>query len=260
MAISTYSELQTAVQNWLDDSDGNALAAARVQEFIALAEADFNRRIRCRENLTSATGTTVAATETISLPARFGGVQTFLIADNGYYRPLALMNKSAATEAYYGYGSGVPTHFVVESSTIRLYPTPDGAYAYRLSYWQRVLALSDAFPTNWLLTAHPDVYLFGSLVHAEGFLVDDARLQAWRLQYELALEQVTQGGVDFGGRSLLQPAGERFCRNSQGAQVGAGARGAGEIAFGFLDQLTGGFDAGGAPSSADPAGHTAQED
>lgn len=195
MAISTYSELQTAVQHWLDDTAGNSLAAARVQEFIALAEADFNRRIRCRENLVSATGVTVASTATISLPARFGGAQSLVVTEGGYPTTLAMMDETAAVDAYYGYGSGVPRHFVVESSTIRLYPTPDAVYSYTLRYWQRVAALSDAAPTNWLLTAHPDVYLYGALVQAEAYNANDARLPLWKQAYELALEQIAQQSI-----------------------------------------------------------------
>ena len=44
MAISNYSELQTAVANWLDRDD----LTARIPEFIALAEARFNRVLRLR--------------------------------------------------------------------------------------------------------------------------------------------------------------------------------------------------------------------
>jgi hypothetical protein len=207
MAISTYSELQTAVQNWLDNT--NTLPAARVQEFIALAEADFNRRIRCRENLAGAAGTTVAGTATLDLPARFGGVQSLAMAEGGYYAPLALMDETAALEAYYAYGNGAPRAFVVEASTIRLYPTPDGEYAYSLKYWERVAALSDSATTNWLLSAHPDVYLFGSLVHAEGFNVDDGRLQVWKTQYELALQQVAEQSIADGmtGRTFMYVQG-----------------------------------------------------
>src|SRR5690349_6229149 len=50
MAISTYSELQSATLNWLDRSDSSF--TARVPEFITLAEATINRRLRVRQQLT----------------------------------------------------------------------------------------------------------------------------------------------------------------------------------------------------------------
>ena len=50
MAINTYATLQTAVISWLDRSDmktGGELEG-KVPEFIALAEALFNRALRIR--------------------------------------------------------------------------------------------------------------------------------------------------------------------------------------------------------------------
>ena len=57
MAISTYSELQTAAANWLDRSD----LSDRIPEFIALAEARFNRILRIRDMETVSTAISTAA-------------------------------------------------------------------------------------------------------------------------------------------------------------------------------------------------------
>jgi hypothetical protein len=48
MAISTYAELQTAAANWL----GRADLTSRIPEFVALAEAKFNRTLRIRDMIT----------------------------------------------------------------------------------------------------------------------------------------------------------------------------------------------------------------
>ena len=65
MAISTKSELHTAVANWLNRSD----LTSRIPEFISLAEASFNRNLRTREQLTRST--TTATAQYIGLPADF---------------------------------------------------------------------------------------------------------------------------------------------------------------------------------------------
>ena len=44
MAISNYTELKTAVANWLDRDD----LTDRIPEFIALAESRFNRLLRSK--------------------------------------------------------------------------------------------------------------------------------------------------------------------------------------------------------------------
>lgn len=201
MAIGTYSELQTAVQNWLDNT--NTLPAERAQEFIRLAEADFQRRLRVRENLAVATGTLVAGTSTLAVPADFAGLRTISVTSNGYPVSLTQLAPDVALAAYAGYTIGSPQHFVFEGSNLRFYPTPDSAYPYALTYWQRVPSLSDAAPTNWVLTRHPDLYLFGSLVQAEAYLVNDPRIVLWKTGYEEALEQIIQASAIEGmGRGL----------------------------------------------------------
>jgi hypothetical protein len=65
MAITTYSELQAAVGNWLDHS----LFAARIPEFIALFEAAANRRLRVREQ--EAATALMPSAGTAALPADY---------------------------------------------------------------------------------------------------------------------------------------------------------------------------------------------
>ena len=52
--------------------------------------------------------------------------------------------------------------------------------ALEFDYFPKMPALSECATTNWLLTAHPDLYLFGSLVEAEMFGVNDERAPLWK--------------------------------------------------------------------------------
>src|SRR5215471_14212866 len=67
MAITTYSELQTAVANWLHRAD----LAVRIPEFIALAEARLNRDLRLRTMESSESVSTAIGSRTVPLPAGF---------------------------------------------------------------------------------------------------------------------------------------------------------------------------------------------
>lgn len=44
---------------------------------------------------------------------------------------------------------------------------------------------------NWLLTAHPDIYLYGTLVEAAPFLKDDARVPVWEARLQDAIESLS---------------------------------------------------------------------
>jgi len=43
--------------------------------------------------------------------------------------------------------------------------------------------LSDESPSNWLLERAPDVYVYGSLLAAAGYLHDDSRVGLWQAAY-----------------------------------------------------------------------------
>ena len=175
MAISNYSELQTAVANWLDRDD----LAARIPEFIALCEARFNRslRIRAMETLDISVDT-VGGTNTVALPTGYVQMRdisliTSPITQLQYLTP-EIMNRLNA-----GSFTGKPETYTIIANNILFGPTPDSAYDISMLYYKTFDALTDAAPTNWVITNAPDVYLYGTLLEAEPFLMNDQRVQLW---------------------------------------------------------------------------------
>jgi len=67
MAISNYTELQTAVANWLDRDD----LSDQLPDFISLNEALFNRVLRIRPMETIVTNATVSGTKAYDLPTGY---------------------------------------------------------------------------------------------------------------------------------------------------------------------------------------------
>ena len=175
MAISNYSELQTAVANWLDRDD----LAARIPEFIVLCEARFNRslRIRAMETLDISVDT-VGGTSTVALPTGYVQMRdisliTSPITQLQYLTP-EIMNRLNA-----GSLTGKPETYTIIANSILFGPTPDSAYDISMLYYKTFDALTDAAPTNWVITNAPDVYLYGTLLEAEPFLMNDQRVQLW---------------------------------------------------------------------------------
>jgi hypothetical protein len=54
-----------------------------------------------------------------------------------------------------------------------------------------ITPLSDASTTNWLLTAHPDIYLYATLLEATPFLIEDARVPLWETELQKRLEELS---------------------------------------------------------------------
>lgn len=179
MALATYSDLRSAVADWLARTD----LTDRIVDFITLAEARINRELRCREMVTEASGTTDV--QDITIPSDF--VETVkLVLDTATDEPLEYRPVEDSELRVAGSTSGQPLMFSVLGQSIRLYPSPDGEYTYTLHYYAKVTSLSDDHPTNWLLTKAPDLYLFGALVEASPFLLDDARVGLWESKFQAA--------------------------------------------------------------------------
>jgi hypothetical protein len=194
MAISTYAELRAEVAEWLQRSD----LSARIPVFVEMATARFNRELRAPEMETLVT--TAADAEYTDLPVDF--LQIRSIETNGdrmeYIAPEEFQAYVAKTST-----PAVPVYTIADMS-LRIYPAPTvaGTLTLKVLYYARIPELVNAGDANWLLGAHPDVYLFGSLVEAAGFLHDDTRMAVWdsRLQQAMTLinrrgRQMSQGAA-----------------------------------------------------------------
>jgi len=173
MALQTYAQLQEGVRKWLWDRED---LSARIPEFIALAESDFNDELSVGDMETTAT--VVLTNGSGPLPA------DYLI----WRRVVDLSNPNCALEwadpnwADDRYlpqsGAAAPSRFfTIIGSTIKTYPPSQSTL--NLTYYQKIPPLTPTNPTNWLLTRKPGIYLYGALMHAAPFLDDDERTQTW---------------------------------------------------------------------------------
>ena len=85
---------------------------------------------------------------------------------------------------------GTPTNYSLNSSQFEVFPTPDTDYSAILMYYAKIPTLSDSVTTNWLLTYHPDIYLYGALLHSAPYLKEDERASTWAALYSAAVARV----------------------------------------------------------------------
>jgi hypothetical protein len=85
-------------------------------------------------------------------------------------------------------GGGVPRWYTVASGAIVLLPAPASDYAYTLRYAQQMAPLSDANPSNWILTKAPDVYLYRVCIQIGIHTHDDALIQRHTQFYQDAIQ------------------------------------------------------------------------
>ena len=80
--------------------------------------------------------------------------------------------------------------FTIIADNVRLGPNPDAVYTTSMLYYKTFTALSDAATTNDMLTNNPDVYLYGTLLEAEPFIMNDERVPLWLAAFEKAVSDI----------------------------------------------------------------------
>jgi len=200
--ITTYSELQSSVASWLHRTDLTAL----IPDFITLAEARLqgdvvSRSMEVRTTLTCSPGSDVTA-RYVALPADMLEMKRLtLMTDPAVVLEYKSPDQLVADNSYL-LSSAIPTCFAVVAGNIELSPPPDSAYDLELVYYQKIPALSVSNTTNWLLTANPNAYLFGSLLASIPYTQDESRQALWNQKYQEAIE--TTNSIDWYSGSTMR--------------------------------------------------------
>jgi hypothetical protein len=202
MALTTYTELKASIADWLNRTD----LTAQIADFISLAESQIERQLRTRQMLTRTTLTIDAQFE--STPSDFLEVRTLKLTGTNPITPLTFMTMDSLDEqSTIDIGTGKPKYFTVVGTEFRFVPTPDASYASEIVYFAKLNKLSTSVATNFLLTSSPDIYLYGSLLQAAPYLLDDARISVWSALYERALSDLQLAddrGATSGGKLLTR--------------------------------------------------------
>lgn len=171
MAISTYGQLKTAVASWLHRTDLTTV----IPDFVALAESAIRRDVRCQAMEQQATGALSAAT--LALPTRFAEARRVVLGDYllEYVTPQVFWPIAESTTYNY---TIIGDDFHFQQST----------GSYEIEYYQWFAAFADDGDTNWLLTNHPEIYLFGTLAEAAIYIRADPSMYAAR--YGAAVQQI----------------------------------------------------------------------
>ena len=183
MALGNYTELQASVADFLNRSDLTSV----IPDFITLAEAELNRTLRVREM--SVRTQAPIDSQYVKLPDDFLGMRNIdLLTDPVTpmtYKNLQNLDVHRASDA-----TGKPIYYSIMQNNIEFSPVPDGDYTIEIVYYQKVPPLS-VNSTNWLLTDHPDAYLYGTLMHSAPYLQADERIGVWAGKYQQVIQQIT---------------------------------------------------------------------
>jgi len=191
MAIANYTDLKTSIGNWLNRSD----LSAYIPDFITLAEAEINRRLRIAAMEKRSRSDTASGDTYVALPSGFleASRVTIIGAPN---RDLDYKPPSELHKMYESNVGGKPKVYTIEGTELRLAPKTDAIYTVEIRFYEKFAALSDSNLTNWLTDNAPDLLLYSSLSQSELFLKNDPRVATWKSLAEKIFSDIVKEDRD----------------------------------------------------------------
>lgn len=198
MSVSNYSELQTAVANWLHRSDLGTV----IPDLILFGEKRIFREIRVRDMETALNST--IASGVIAVPSDYLDLKFAYVDGN----PTQQLQRATASQVYNEYplrtSTAKPRLIAREGSNFIFGPYPDSAYTIKGIYYAEPTSIQST--SNAVFVANPDLYLFASLVEAAKYINDQQRLALWEEQYQQAKMLVQKQETEYGSGGGLTVA------------------------------------------------------
>jgi hypothetical protein len=187
MTIANYTDLIGKPGAWLRRSDLNSVAP----DFVTLAEAEMNRQLATANQLVSMAYAITG--EFVAKPTGMRQLRTIRLT-SGTGREVRKITPEEMTErkAVPTPLMGEPREYTAIGLQLEFYPVPNTAYQAVVEMQTGFEPLSADNPTNWILTDHPDAYLWGVLAAACAYLKQDERAQGFEAKFEQVLADVNR--------------------------------------------------------------------
>lgn len=191
MAVTNYTELQAYLADFLNRDD----LTAQIPTFIQLAEKEIARRLRKTVTVASLD----LSSQTVMLPGDCAELRSIRLDTDSFRHALEIGTPEWLSE-FLTTSSGVPYRAAVLNQTLYLDRPPSETFPAEIVYFQTLTPLSGAQPTSTLLTDAPDLYIYGALREAAGFLEWDERYERWADRFERALvdEETRRQNAEYG--------------------------------------------------------------
>lgn len=172
LVFDSYSGLMSTIQDWLDRADLTGV----VPQMIALCEARMRRRLDPYfDQLTATVAVTLGSGP---LPADYS--KAIRVSYDGqtlpHYGDTAVENVPPGA---------FPLAFSIEGNALRLWPAV--TVTATVLYQPTLSALTASNSSNTMLQRHPDLYFYGAMLFAEGYVANDQRAGTFKALWDEAL-------------------------------------------------------------------------
>lgn len=200
----TFTSLKEDVQNYLErgaSSTTDPMVYDQIPRLIALAETRIAVELKVLGFKRVVTGTLTAGVAAYDKPDRWRETLSINIGTGAtnetrkqlfaraYEYLVAYWPDRTDTDEPEFYADYDYDHWLIV-------PTPDAAYPWEISYYEKPQQLDATNETNWLTDIAPNLLLYATLLEAAPFLKNDARLQVWQQLYDRSMAAISGEDVD----------------------------------------------------------------
>jgi hypothetical protein len=207
MPITNYGELKSAVAKWINRDDLENI----IPDFIALAERRIFREIRTPANERTIIFIASEDTNSISIPGDYIEMKLFLFGipldeNNNPISPVIGRSMSQRPSHEFNITGKQDYIFTRDSSKFYFNPTLKADQAVKIIYYADFSGMNEDEDTNSILRIAPDLFLYGSLLEAELYLMNDKRVSLWDQKYNQSLLEIKRYNqkIDYKGSPVVQ--------------------------------------------------------
>jgi hypothetical protein len=191
----TFDSLVTDIQTYAERSDEPFIT--QIPRLIMLAENRIASEVRGLGYIKFVNGTLSINSSTIDKPVRHRETISLSIVDGS--------NRVTLTKRYYEYCrsfwpntslTDVPRYYSdYDYEHLFIVPTPNAAFQFELSYYERPEPLSTTNQTNWTTQYAPQVLLYATLLEAQPFLKLGDRVAEFKGLYDQAVQSLLKESI-----------------------------------------------------------------
>jgi hypothetical protein len=194
VALTTLGGLKTALAAWSTYAD----VTDQLDDFVAWAHQEINRRLRANVMLATADLTIIA--ETVSQPTGFLSFKRLYLDVTPRQRVKVTTPEEVSDIIVGSCTAQYPTHVAVEGSLLHFAPIFTGSPTGKALYYAEPDALVDDADTNVVMVRYPYLYLYGAMEALHVFKEDDDQVQVWGGRFSALIEDInTRDAADRAG-------------------------------------------------------------
>lgn len=194
----TYLELKNSVKAYLNRTDLDSY----VGDFINFALLKVEQFGNYSSMLYETSGDLLEGQQYIESPERMKAVKLLRVLDLNHSEDRGKTLTPTSFEVFVNLSrvvrKGEPSIFYVAKDKIYIFNTPeaDNRYKYILNYYKFSPSFVNDNDSNWLSENHPHILIYGGLIEAESFLINDDRIVTWKLMYDDAIRKLELAEVE----------------------------------------------------------------